>query len=108
MKMLTRNLALFMAVLLMLATTVTLLFLSTEKTEAVAITETTVTENWRCYHGATLCDSASRTYTETHEPFWHWIDPYQHPHSTVYGTRTDTNDSHVSGCSFCKRPKWAP
>ena len=102
-----QNLVLFV-IFAMLATMLTHLFLSMEKTEAAPITITTVSAVWRCYHGATLCDSASGTYTETDEPFWHWINIFVHPHSTAPATATDIRNVYVSRCSFCKRPKWAP
>lgn len=103
MKMSRRNIALLVLVA-MLAAAATVLLLWTEETEAGPVSVITVTQNWSCYDGAFLCDSDTRTYRETDEPFWHWINPWVHPHSTSYDTRTDNTNSDVSACSACKRP----
>ena len=103
MKMSRRNLALLVLVA-MLAAAATVLLLWTEETEAGPVSVITVTENWRCYNGAFLCDSDTRTYVETDESFWHWINPWLHPHITAYGTRTVPLTDRLSNCSGCKRP----
>lgn len=103
--MLTRDFA--RAVLLALLTVWgTIMFLSTELTEAEPLEVIYVTQYWTCIRkiNGEVCDTDSREYTDKDEPFLHWINPFAHPHSTYIDYRTDVTYSLVGGCSTCKTP----
>ncbi len=107
--MLTRNIVPQVLLATLVAFVFVLVFSTPKIVEAGAIYQTVGTEYWSCIRGGSseTCMSQSRTYVDAYEPWYHWINPFEHPHSTATFAGPDRHTgSVVTYCFECDPPSW--